>query len=102
MDVSVIERLAPTMARAVDFVLERAFIEYLAMILLLIIPFRQGDTVASRTVFLIATTVVLLGMKHVLLPLSKGVGARDQIADDIRKAQQIDAMRAADRQRRAK
>jgi hypothetical protein len=94
----VIEYMAPVWSRAVDFVLERAWIEYLALILLLIVPFKQGDTIMSRTVFLIATTVVLLGMKHVIVPFAKGQvmmreRSKDPNAEKLMQMQQMDRMK---------
>lgn len=92
---SIVEKLAPTWNRAMDFVLERAWIEYLALMLLFIIPFKQGETVTSRTVFIGITTAVLLGAKYLIAPYvtASQSNAYATAAEQLEKMQQLERMK---------
>jgi hypothetical protein len=63
---SMFNEIAPVIQRAIEFALERTWIDYLLFLIPMIMPFVKTNTLQSYTVYVVAVTIALVVVRRIL------------------------------------
>jgi len=76
--------LVSVLLRALNFIMERAWIEYATVLIALVLPkLGQDSGIAIRTTYLVATTVIVLLVKELVTRVATKNGQTIQDTDEL-------------------